>query len=101
VSKAIVVETQKQHVGVGFIQSFDACITTTRVETIVAPNIDVIRRGVLIGFAAKLGRKLGEIFAIRNWSRNLTLPTAITRIVGIHQMVFTNLIMTIHVNRTI
>jgi hypothetical protein len=36
--------------------------------TIVAPNIDVIRRGILIGFAAKLGSKLGEVSAVRNLS---------------------------------
>jgi hypothetical protein len=31
----VVVETQKQPTGVGVTQSFDACITTTRVETVV------------------------------------------------------------------
>jgi hypothetical protein len=46
------VKTQKQHAGVGVIQSLDASITTTRVETVVVPNINVVRRGVLIGFGA-------------------------------------------------
>jgi hypothetical protein len=55
VSKVAVVETQRQHVGVGVIQSLDASITTTRVETVVAPSIDIVRRGILIGSVAKLG----------------------------------------------
>jgi hypothetical protein len=41
VSKAAIVETRREHVGIGFIQSLDACITTTRVEMVVAPNIYV------------------------------------------------------------
>ncbi len=70
-------------------------------ETIVAPNMDVDRRGVLIGFAIKLGNGLGGIPARRNSSQSLTLLIAITRVVGTSEMVFTNSIMTIHVNRTI
>jgi hypothetical protein len=58
VSKVAIVETQRQHAGVRVIQSFDVGITTTRVETIIAPNIYVIRRGVLIGYVAKLDSRL-------------------------------------------
>jgi len=54
VSKAAIVETRRKHVGVGFIQSLDACITTTRVEMVVAPNIYVVTRGILIG-SCKIG----------------------------------------------
>jgi hypothetical protein len=54
VSKVVVVETHKQPTRVGFTQSFDASITTTRVETVVAPSMDVVKRGALIGYAAKL-----------------------------------------------
>jgi hypothetical protein len=54
VSKVAIVETRKQHVGIRVIQSLGASITTTRVETLVAPNINVVRRGVLIRFSAKL-----------------------------------------------
>ncbi len=53
--KAIVVETSKQHARIRVIQSFDVGITITRVETITTPNIDVVRRGVLIGSTTKLG----------------------------------------------
>jgi hypothetical protein len=68
VSKAVVVETWKQHVGVGVTQSPDACITTIGVETIVAPNINVVRRGVFIRSIIKLGSGLGGISVVRNLS---------------------------------
>jgi hypothetical protein len=65
---------------------------------VVAPNINVVRRGVLIGFIAKLGSRLGGVSVVKNLSQNLTLPITITRVVGILQMMFTNSITTIHVN---
>jgi hypothetical protein len=65
---------------------------------VVAPNLDVIRKGVLIGFVAKLGSGLGGILARRSLSRSLTLGAAITRVVNILQMVFTNMIMAFHGN---
>jgi len=55
VLESVVFETRKQHVGVGVIQSLDASITTIEVVMVVVPNIDVVKRGVLIGFVAKLG----------------------------------------------
>jgi hypothetical protein len=45
----------KQHVGVGVTQSFGAGITTIRVESVVAPNINVIKKEILIRSVAKLG----------------------------------------------
>ncbi len=65
---------------------------------VVAPNMDVAKRGILIGFVAKLGSGSNGVLARRNLNRSSTLPTIITRVVGTPQMVFTNLIMTIHVN---
>jgi len=65
VLEATIVETQKQHVGIGVTQSLDASITTTRVEMFVAPNIDVVKRGVLIGYVTKLGSGLGGVSPIR------------------------------------
>ncbi len=53
--KIVVVETRKQHVRIKVSQSFNVGITTTRVEIVVAPSIDVVRREVLIGFPTKLG----------------------------------------------
>jgi hypothetical protein len=70
------------------------------VETVVVPNINVARRGVLIGFVTKLGSRSSGVLVVRNLGRSLALPTAITKVIGTPQMVFTNLITTIHVNRT-
>ncbi len=53
--EATIIKTRKQHVGVGVTQSLGVDITTTRMETVVAPNIVVIRKGVLIRSIAKLG----------------------------------------------
>jgi hypothetical protein len=64
----------------------------------VTPNIDVVKRGTLIGFATKFGSKLGGILAWRNLSQSSVLPTTTTRVVSIPQMVFTNSITTSHVN---
>jgi hypothetical protein len=47
-----VVETRKQHAKVRVIQSLDVGITTIGVEIVVGPNIDVVRKGVLIGSIA-------------------------------------------------
>jgi len=70
------------------------------VETVIVPNIDVVKRGISIGFAPKLGSGSGEISTRRNLSRNSTLLTSSTKVVCIPQMVLTNLITTIHGNMT-
>jgi hypothetical protein len=99
VSKMVIAKTQKQHVGVGVIQSLNVKITTTKVETIVAPSIDVVKRGILIGSATKLNSKLGGVLTRRNLSQSSVLPTATIRVVSIPQMVFTNSIMITHGNK--
>jgi hypothetical protein len=60
-SKAVVVETWRQHAWVGIIQSLNASITTTRVEMVVEPNIDVIRRGILIGSVTNFNSGSGGV----------------------------------------
>jgi hypothetical protein len=55
VLEATVVETQKQHAGVGVVQSFGVGIITTGVEIVVAPNIDVIKRGGINWSCSKIG----------------------------------------------
>jgi hypothetical protein len=85
--------------GIEVTQSFNVVIITTRVETVVAPNTNVVRGGELIRFVAKFGRGLGEVSVGRNLTKSSGLPTTTTRVVGTPQMVFTNSIMTIHVNR--
>jgi hypothetical protein len=99
--EAIIVETWKQHAGVGVTQSFCVDITTTRVETVVASSIDVFRKEILIGYITKLGSRSAGISTIRNLNRSSTLPITATGIVGILQMVFINLIMTTHVNKIV
>jgi len=71
------------------------------VETVVTPNIYVVTRGVLIGSTTKLGNKLNGISAKRNLNENTTLPIITIGVVGTPQMVFTNPIMIIHVNRNL
>jgi predicted solute-binding protein len=99
VSKAVVVEAQK-HVGVKVIQSLNASITTTKVETVIMVNTYVVKKEVLIRFPTKLGSGSGGILIIKNLIQSLALPIATTRVVGILQMVFTNLITITHVNKT-
>jgi len=71
------------------------------VETVVAPNIYVVTRGVLIGSTTKLGNELGGISTKKNLNQNTTLPIITIGVVGTPQMVFTNPIMIIHVNRNL
>jgi len=96
-----IVETRKQHAQVGIIPSFGANITTIGVEMVVVHNINVVRRGVLIGFVAKLGSRANGILAIRNLSRSSTLPIATIGVVGIPQMVLPNLLIITHVNKIV
>jgi len=53
------------------------------VEMVVATNIDVVRKGILIGSATKLSSGLGGVSTRRNLNQSLVLPTATFRIVGI------------------
>jgi hypothetical protein len=68
---------------------------------VIVPTMDVVRRALLIGYITNLGSGLGGVSAGRKLSGNSTLPIATIGVVGTPQMVFTNLTMTIHVNRTI
>jgi hypothetical protein len=61
--------------------------------------MDVVKRGVLIGSIAKLGNGLNGVLTRKKLSGNMTLPITTIGVVGTFQMVFTNPIMTTHVNR--
>jgi hypothetical protein len=50
-------------------------IETSRVETIVTINMDVVRKGVLIGSVVKLGNGLGGVSATTNPIQSLALYT--------------------------
>jgi len=100
VLKATIVETQKQRAIIMVTQSFNAIITTIGVETIIVPNTNVVRRGVVIGFTTNLGHGSSGFLVGRNLSKSSGLPTTNTRVVGTSQMVF-NPIMATHVNKII
>jgi hypothetical protein len=95
-----IVETWKQHVGVGVTQSLGASITIG-MEMIVVPSINVVKRGVLIGSVMKLGDGSNGILVVRNLNQSLALLATTTGIVGIPQMVFNNPITIIHVNMNV
>ncbi len=62
--KAIIIEMRKQHAKVGVTQSLNVSITPMGVETVVAPDIDVIKKGTLIRSVAKLGSGSSGVIAI-------------------------------------
>ncbi len=64
------------------------------------PNMNVVRRGVVIRFTTNLDHGLGRFSMGRNFNENSRLPIIIIGIVGTPQMVFTSPIMIIHVNKT-
>jgi hypothetical protein len=70
------------------------------VEIVVTPNINFIKSGILIGFVMNLGG-LDGVSVRRNFNRSSRTLVTNIGVVGTSQMVFTNLIMTIHVNRII
>jgi hypothetical protein len=63
VSEAIIVNNQRQHHGVIVIQSLDAGIIIIGVEIVVAPNMDFVRRAILLKSTSKLGTGSGGVLA--------------------------------------
>ncbi len=96
-SKTAVVETQTQPIGVKVAQSFNKFVTTIKVEMVVEPNMDVVRKGMVIGSATNLSRGSSGFLAKRNLRRSSGLLMVNIIIVGTPQMVFTNPIKTTHV----
>ncbi len=74
-------------------------VITIGVETIVATTMDVDKMVVLIGSVTTLGSGSNGISTRRKLSGSAILPTTTIEVVGTPQMVFTNLIMTIHMNK--
>ncbi len=62
--------------------------------------MDVVRRGVVIGFVVNVSRGSSEFLVGVNLNRSSKLPIVKIEVVGTQQMVFTNPIMTIHVHKT-
>jgi hypothetical protein len=100
-SKAAIVETQKQPTKIKVTQSFNVVITTIGVEMVIMPNMNVVKKGLVIEFVTNLGRGLGGVSTRKNLNRSSRLPASNTKVVGTPHMVFTNPIMTIHVNKTV
>ncbi len=98
-SKETVAKIQRQPARTKVTQSLNVVITTTGMEMVVAPNTNVVRGGVLIGSVTNLGSGSSGVLARRNLSWSSTLPRITAGVVGSPQMVFTNPIMTTHVNR--
>jgi hypothetical protein len=49
---------------------------------VVAPNMNLIRKGIVIGFATNLGCGLGRFLVRRNLSRSSGLSITNIRVVG-------------------
>ncbi len=90
----VVVETQRQLVGIEVTQSLHAVITTIGVDTIV------VKREVIIESVINLGCGLSTLSMGRSLNRSSRLPTTNTGVVETPHMVFTNPIMTTHVHKT-
>ncbi len=58
----------REPIGEGVTQSLNVGIPTTRMEMVVAPNMDVVRRGTLIGFVTNLGNGSSGVLVGRNLS---------------------------------
>jgi hypothetical protein len=86
-SDLAVLEIWRQPVGIKVSQPLNVVIPTIGVETIVAPNTNFVRGGVLIGFTANLGCGLGGVSMGRNLNRSSGIPIATTGVVGTLQMV--------------
>ncbi len=56
-----IVEFRKRPSRIEVTQSLNTIITTTRVEMVVAPNINVVRGGILIGYVTNVGHGLGRV----------------------------------------
>ncbi len=66
--EATVAKIQIQPTKTKVTQSPNVVITTVGVEMVVAPNTNVVRGGILIGFATNLGSGSGGVLARRNVS---------------------------------
>jgi hypothetical protein len=67
-------------------------------ETVIVPNTNFIRGGTLTDSTMNLGCGLRGVSMRRNLNKGFGLPSTTTPVVGTPQMVFTNLIIIIHVN---
>jgi uncharacterized membrane protein HdeD (DUF308 family) len=67
---------------------------------VVAPNMNVVRSGILIRYATKFSSGSGGILVGRNLNQSSVLLIITIGVVVTPQMVFTNLIMITQMNKT-
>ncbi len=70
-------------------------------ETVLAPNTNVVRGGLLIGFITTLGSWNGETIDKKEFEYEFETISKNIEVVGTPQMVCTNLIMITHVNKIV
>jgi len=80
--EATITKIRRQLIKIKFTQSPNVVITTIGVETMVAPNTNIIKSGILIGSVTNLGNGSGGVSIGRNLSRSSTLLRLITKVVG-------------------
>ncbi len=76
-------------------------IPTIGVENVVAPNTNFVRGGILIGFSMNLNHGSEGVSMRRNFSRSSEILLTTIGVVATPHIVFTNPIITTHVNMTI
>ncbi len=81
VSEGSVIEIQRQFVGMEVNKSLNVVITTIGVEIVVAPNMNVIKGGILIRYISNLGHGFDEISTGKKLSRSLKILTTTIGIV--------------------
>jgi hypothetical protein len=81
-SKMAVVEIWKQLATIEVIQLLSVIIPTIGVETVVAPNTNFVKGGILMGFAMNLGCGLRGVLTKRNLTTNSRIPIITIRVVG-------------------
>ncbi len=72
----------RQHVEIKITRPFNVIISTIEVETVVAPNINFVRSGVLSRSVMNLGCGLGGFLEGRTLNRSSKVPALTTRVVG-------------------
>ncbi len=94
-------KSENNNVEVEVIRLLHVIIPTIKVEIVVAPNTNFVRGGIFIRFVMNLDCGLGRVLERRTLNRSYELLTETIGVVGTPKMVFTNLIMTTHMNKIV
>jgi hypothetical protein len=77
-----IVETHRQPTRIKVTQSLNVVITTIGMEMVIMPNMDVVKKGVVIESITNLCHGLGGFFIRKFFTRSLGLAIANTGVVG-------------------